>query len=577
MDPWTDGIRAAADASPGQRDLMLRRRFILAFSMSAAIAAAGLYLALLVSGHEIGQPGPGRLNVFYVLFGRNEIPFQALQLGFLLAAILVVFLDPPSRIPRLTLVHFRPVHVAALVFGITLAGGHVAHHGLPLSMDEFNSEFQSQILAGGKLTAEVPDEVVPVVAQVQPTFVTFRSKEQDWFSSYLPAYSGLRALLVPAGLTALLNPLLAALAILAIASLARQLWPGSAAAAGMSMMLLASSAQFLATSMSGYSMPAHLLLNLVWMLLYLRAWPTAQLAAPWVGVLAMGLHNPFPHALFVAPFLVRMLRQREWLRAAYYSVVYAVGSLLWWQWLRIALSIDVAAAAESFAAPGALQAGTQLMSWAMLQSWQTPLACAAVLAAILGWRTLSGLQRDLAAGVGLSLLFYALLPFSQGHGWGYRYAYAVLGNVILLAVTGLMHCRSQAMRARILALTAASIAVSVTIELPLRAWQIERFVRPWAAAQRYLAELPVATVAVPTDSIWYGRDLVRNSPFLSTEPLILALPRPRDAQALSQLERLGNTGVLQVGSCDLVRYGLVGYPGTCGVPDEGRTGRVHVW
>ena len=449
-------------------------------------------------------------------------------------------------------------------------------HGLALSMDEFNASFQSEILARGKLTAEVPDEVAPVVSQVRPTFVTFRSEEQDWFSSYLPVYSGLRALLVPAGLTALLNPLLAALAVLAMAALARQLWPASAAAVGASMVLLASSAQFLATSMSGYSMPAHLLLNLVWLLLYLRPSRSTQLAAPWIGVLAMGLHNPFPHALFVAPFLVRMLWQREWRRAGYYWAVYAVGAFLWWQWLRFAFGMEAAVAAQTFGAPGALQAGTQVMAWAMLQSWQTPLACAAALTAVLGWRRLTGLQRDLAAGVVLSLLFYALLPFSQGHGWGYRYAYPVLGNLVLLAVTGLMHCRSPAMRAKIVALGTASIAVSVLIEVPLRAWQIERFVGPWAAAHRYLAEAPYATIAVPVDSIWYGRDLVRNYPFLIREPLILALPRQRDVQALANLEEVGDAGVLQVGSCDLVRYGLVGYPGACDVRDEGRTGRVRV-
>ncbi len=128
MGSRTDAIQGAEMASASREDEWLRRRLVTAFALSAAVACAGLYLAVLVSGHELGQPGPGRLNVFHVLFGRNEMPFQALQLGFSLAAILVLCLARSPRTPKWLSV--RPLHVAALVLGLTFAGGHVVFHGL---------------------------------------------------------------------------------------------------------------------------------------------------------------------------------------------------------------------------------------------------------------------------------------------------------------------------------------------------------------------------------------------------------------------------------------------------------------
>src|SRR5688572_33310947 len=90
------------------------------------------------------------------------------------------------------------------------------------------------------------------------------------------------------------------------------------------------------TGGTGYSMPAHLALNLLWVWLYQRGDARSWGVALVVGVLALGLHNPIPHALFVGPFLIRLVRERRWERLVPALVVYAAGSALWLAWLRMA-------------------------------------------------------------------------------------------------------------------------------------------------------------------------------------------------------------------------------------------------
>ena len=38
----------------------------------------------------------------------------------------------------------------------------------------------------------------------------------------------------------------------------------------------------------------------------------------------------------------------------------------------------------------------------------------------------------LGAGVVLTFAFFSFYPSTQGHGWGYRYVYGMLGNLALL-------------------------------------------------------------------------------------------------------------------------------------------------
>jgi len=60
------------------------------------------------------------------------------------------------------------------------------------------------------------------------------------------------------------------------------------------------------------------------------------------------------------------------------------------------------------------------------------------------------------------------------------------------------------------------------VQIPVRAWQIERYVRPFAEAHEYIHHLDADVVIVDPTSSWYGIDLVRNDPFLRDSPKVVS-------------------------------------------------------
>jgi hypothetical protein len=508
--------------------MLTSTRFLRGLAVLAALSLAGYVLASVVAFSPVGQAIPGINNVFYRLYGLHEGPFFLLLGIFAAVAGLSLMRTRQPEVPsRYCKVETRRVVALALaVILIGWAGHRTVMHSFALSMDEYNAEFQSEIFAKGELSVPVPQQWRPFVRAATPGYVTFVPAQQAWVAGYLPVYAALRAIGLKLHIASLLNPILAGLSVLLIAAIARLLWPASNASPMIAAVLLACSSQFLFMSMTSYSMPAHLSFNLAWLVLYLqldrtpRKWPL--LALPWVGVLAMGLHNPFPHLLFVAPFLVTMLRRRYFGRLAYVSSFYLVGGLVWLLWSRTAVPPSVQSFAVSiFGIPDVLQVLTEAMSLSLLGSWQTPITALGIVAILAQWRRLGRIERDLLAGVALTLVFYFFYLRSQGHGWGYRYSYNVLGNLTLLATAGVTSLVQTFGSSRVRSLLVASIACSVGIQMPLRAIQINHFVQPFASAMHALKEAEDAAVVVPTDQIWYGMDLIRNSPY-GPGPVLLA-------------------------------------------------------
>jgi hypothetical protein len=68
----------------------------------------------------------------------------------------------------------------------------------------------------------------------------------------------------------------------------------------------------------------------------------------------------------------------------------------------------------------------------------------------------------------------------------------------------------------------ASALATVLVQLPVRAWQIEQYVRPFAQAHDYIAHIDADVVIVDPTTTWYGIDLVRNDPFLADTPKVLS-------------------------------------------------------
>lgn len=522
-------------------------------------------LSDLVGGSVIGQAIPGMKNVFYRLYGLHERPlFTVLGVFMGCAAVYLTMRQNetekdncrgmPSQLFLLGL--------ACVVMGTAWLGHRAVMHSFPLSMDEYNADFQSRLFAGGHLSAPVPSQWQAMVPAITPTFITYKPSGHSWLSSYLPVYSGLRALALKLSLAPLLNPILAGLSLLSVAAIAKRLWPGYSSAPVLAALLLASSSQFLATSMTTYSMPAHLCFNLLWLMLYLKSegkgvdW--AVLLLPWVGILALGLHNPFPHALFAAPFLLRIVRSRGVGVSAYVGAVYVVGCALWLAWLGYSVSPSEQAVASSmFGFPDSFHLLTEAMSLSLILSWQTPVMVLGLALAVASARRLSSFERDLLAGVALTCCCYFLFVTSQGHGWGYRYTYNVLGNLVLLGVAGLFVASEHCGIARTRRLVGASLVASVIIQLPVRARQVERFVRPFATASRAISESGDAAVVIPTSEIWYGSDLIRNGPYVKA-PVIIAESRshPSAQGRWLELHVVGRIRYLRLS--DLAATGLVG-------------------
>jgi hypothetical protein len=162
---------------------------------------------------------------------------------------------------------------------------------------------------------------------------------------------------------------------------------------------------------------------------------------------------------------------------------------------------------------------------------------------------------DLALGVLFTLGFYFFFPLTQGHGWGYRYAYQILGSLSLLAAAGAPWLVAATSPRRAQRLLGLSLAVALVLQVPIRFAQGERFIRPYAAAYRYIVSRPADVVLVHGDSIWYGRDLVRNDPYLSGQPIVVnATMLTRAGREAIEAAHPGR--VVDVKDGELLRLGL---------------------
>ena len=539
-----------------------RRLVLAAWLATLALALFGLYARRQMLEWGLVRPGP--VNVFFYLYALHErTPLVVIVLWTL---VTVVLLRRRSSVAETSWIAERlgpPGARSVMSLGLALAlvslgAWYRVHHGVLLTMDEFTSDFQARIIAHGDLLARLPAEWQPYAAVLAPVFTAYEGLGGEWVSEYLPGYALLKTPFVMAGVGPILNPLLAGSSIVVMAGVARRLWPDEGLRPWLALLFFATSSEVLLTSGTGYSMPAHLALNLLWLWLYQRGDARSWGLALAVGVLAMGLHNPVPHALFVAPFLMRVARERRWGRLGAAAVTYAMGAMVWMAWLRMAnpYARDGGAGMFAmFALPTLLNSWLQLVNFSLLLTWQAPVFGALAIVGIVRARRLDPLLADLAVGVVLTLSFYFFFPLTQGHGWGYRYAYQVLGNLALLAAAGAPALVSVVGTRRAYRLLAASFALALLVQVPLRFVQAERFIRPWAAAYDDIEHRDADVVLVHGDSIWYNRDLIRNDPYLRGQPVVVA------ARYLSPAQRAAIVAahpgrVVDVKDSELLRLGL---------------------
>jgi hypothetical protein len=284
-------------------------------------------------------------------------------------------------------------------------------------------------------------------------------------------------------------------------------------------------------------MSAHLLCSLIFAALLLEepgAGRTALAGA--VGSLALILHNPFPHALFATPWVVWIaLRPRQRHLAALllgYLPLGLVGGV-GWSVLRASIQSQNPAGAhrvalstlvlsmfdQAFALPGLPSLWARLAGFTKLVLWASPgLVALACIGAVKVLRDRSPERtplRLLAMSGLLTLAAYVLVPWDQGHGWGYRYFHSAWGVLPLLAAVALLEPRPDGERFT-RAMLAAALA-SLLLATPLRLFQVRSFM------DRHLAQIPPApgtgfsVTFVRPNRGFYTVDMVQNDPFLRND------------------------------------------------------------
>jgi hypothetical protein len=514
------------------------RRVLIGCAAAFAVAVAIAYISAALF------PLQPQTSITDYFFRTQDALWVVLIAGFLAACAFLRF--PTALAANFTTATLRSPRVAALaliafVFVCGAAGSALVFDNFHLSRDEVLAEFDAQIFRSGHLIAPVDPEWRPFANALAPRFMLPIAGGLGFVSHYLPGNAFLRALVGMLGDSNLTGAILTAIAVAAAYGVARRLWPRRDDVAVLVPLLVATAPQTLVTSMTSYAMCAHLALNLVWLWLFLRDDRVGHGGAMLVGVLATGLHQVVFHPLFVAPFIVGLwLKERRRL-AMIYAVVYALICLFWAGYPQLSLSysgmeteirsgvglFDFLLRVLSLLIHGEYNAPTiELMNILRFISWQNPLLLPLMILAYGPIRNGTGIARELAAGLCLTICAMALILVAQGHGWGYRYLHGLIGSAALLGAYGWIDLMSRAEDAEAAATRtalAASSALAVFVLFPVHALQAHDFAVPYVRASAAIAGAPTDIVVVDQTGLRAVEDLVRNDPFLRNKPKVLEL------------------------------------------------------
>jgi hypothetical protein len=416
--------------------------------------------------------------------------------------------------------------------GVSLVFG-----GYPLSRDEDMAGFGAAILSHGQAWAPVASEWRAYVAGLEPEFVRVTAGGMWWQPAYLPVNAAMQALAGAIGAASWVNPVLAAISMIALFAVARRLWPDRPGLALAPVILLASSSQLLVTAMTSYAMTAHLAFNLVWLWLHLRGGRAGHAGALIVGFLATGLHQLVFHPLFAAPFVLQLWLDRRWATASLYTLTYGAICLFWLEFPSLTLAAvggAVSAAAGVGGVGGQVSAlvrahhpptvSTMAENLIRFVTWQSVLTAPLLVLGMVPAVRAGGAMRALVVGLVLTTAALIVLMPYQGYGWGYRYWHGLLGSIALIGTLGwsrLTDRLSPNDRNAASVLFAGAAVFSILALLPIRAAQARDLTRPYALAYAAIQRAPAQVVLVDARGAWYINDLVRNDPYLGARPLVM--------------------------------------------------------
>ena len=519
-----------------------------------AVATAVMVVWKIISLRQLG-PGQEYGSPFFHAMATSDWFGAVVSTSLLIAAVRT----PPRcamYAERLVDGMARRVPLVAVLTSLMLCiGTQLVHRNYPYSMDEYAATFQAEVFAAGRLTGEWPICAAPLMISPQ-----FASGQFFWcnfdsgkiISQYWPCHSLLMSPFSLVGAPWLLNPLLAGVAIMLIASLARHF--AGERAAGMAVLLTIASPVFHAYGISFYSMMSHLVANLLYARLLVQPSVSRGALAGCIGGCALTLHNPFPHALFAAPWIVWLVVTRRWVPAAVVvACSLSVFSVIDGAWFRTkhAVRADPVAVVAVEAQPSQEAPASLLLSWSDLYSriygyvtslyvptlpgaaagrtyslvreiaWDAP---GLVGLAIMGFLVGSGgAASALAASALGTLAGYAFAPFDGGLGWGSRYMFSAWSALPVLAATA---TASKPGRERLFSAMASAAVGSALLCVPIRLFEIRSF----NDANLSRAPLPLVQASgADPDRVWIflaggddaRQDFIRNDPLFRRGPFIL--------------------------------------------------------
>ena len=502
----------------------------------------------------------GTSPIFWYLLRTYDTHGNALVAAIVFAAFVLRGRADALQVVRIAAE--RPWACAALAFPLLCVGALQVYRAHPVSMDEYSTLFQSHVFAAGKLSGVLPPELLDrlIPRHFHGQFFSVARETGEVSSMYWPSFPLLLAPFSWLGVPWMANPLIAALTLPAVHAFAREV-TGSRDAGGWALLLTAASPVFVVTSISLYSMPAHLLFNLWYAVLLLRPTPARAALAGLCGSIALTLHFPLRHVLFAAPLVAWVLLQPGRAKnllalAAGYAPLGLLLGLGWHAHItdasRVVAALPTTSAATALAPPPPAVAASPVLRAldalrlpgitvldarfaTLTKDWTWSAAGTMVLAGygIVRCWALPAI-RVLAAVLVVTFVGYFASAGDQGHGWGDRTLYQAWFILPVLASAGLVRLPSVVPQA---AAMAAWLAVlSLLLANGLRLMQVHGFVGQFLRqvpplAQPANRERP-QVVFVNLAKGFYTRDLVQNDPFLRGPRIVMVMGPAESAEAL---------------------------------------------
>ncbi len=435
--------------------------------------------------------------------------------------------------PVLKMIDFLAEHPSkmAILYALMLAIGALGvYHNDAFSMDEYAAVFQSKVFAAGHIYAHVPAGLIDwlVVPGFNGSFL-FASRLTGYvIEGYQPGFALLLAAFEFLHAPWLCNPVLSGIAVYLIYMISVAL-SQDRRVGGWAMLFAISSSSLAAYGISYYSMQAHLVANLAFAYLLIAPTQRRAFCAGLIGSLALILHNPFPHALFAAPWVIYLIfdgRKRGYVFPLIAGYIPGVCAAIGWFALRawilpVTHSVGgvTGVGGGVFVFPDMDTLNLRAASTAKMLLWGSPCIFLFAIIGLSRSRSLDGV-RLLGASAATTFLGYFCVQLDQGHGWGYRYFHSAYGAIPVLAAMA-MRPRGGAMFDGLVPFAGAATFLGLVVLLPFQMAQIESVVRRHAAQIPALKRPGANIVFIKPTGGFYMGDLIQFDPFLRGGDLLL--------------------------------------------------------